>query len=92
MSPSEASLNLIKLWVLTGCLSVSLLIVGYFFKRILDSLDARAEDQDDRLDKCLEINAEQNLKIIQVLAQVSYLSERIVNLEYRLDKRPTSRQ
>lgn len=89
---SEASLNLVKIWVLTGCLSVALLIVGYFFKRVLDSLDARAADQDERLDRALETVADQRVEIIQLRSQVTYLAERFAGLEHRLDKRATSRQ
>lgn len=92
MPETAAGIYALKVYLLTGCLSVTLMCVGYFLKRVLDNFDERSEALDARIEKAIEAMAEQNSKIIQVLTQVTYHGERIANIEQRLDKRGCHRQ
>lgn len=86
MAETLSGVYSLKIWLLTGCLSSTILVLMYFLKRVLDNFDERSQHLDERIDKAIGALTDQNLRVMQILTQQTFHSDRINSLEQRLDK------
>ena len=75
----------LKLWILSGCLGVTILVLGYFLKRIFDGFDARAAELEARIQRNKDLLAEHHVKLVQCVAHVSFVDDRLDSLEAKID-------